>query len=130
LEPLAQAALVARELSGSKQSALGGVLAGALAQGIMLFTTVMMVGPGIPIAGLVTTGPGRLTGSTPQKAQLQSIVHSLLDAGGLRGEKAGALAGAIAEIVAESLLLFGQRVLVLPGIACTPTATVAPGRLF
>jgi len=130
LEPLALAALTARELLGSRHSALAAVMAGAIAQGILLFTQAMMVSPGIPIAGLVTTGPGQLTGSLPQQAELQPVVHRLLLAGNLRGEKSDSLAAAIAQVVADSLALFGPRVMVLPGIACSPTATVAPGRLL
>ncbi len=60
LEPLAQAALQSAGLRGENAPDLGKVIAGALAQGIQLFTTQVKVAPGIPISGLVTTAPGRL----------------------------------------------------------------------
>jgi hypothetical protein len=60
LESLAEAALVAANLRGESRGALAKVIAGALAQGIQLFTAQVMVAPGIPISGLVTTAPGRL----------------------------------------------------------------------
>jgi hypothetical protein len=60
IEPLAKAALTSAGLRGDDAPALAKVIAGALAQGIQLFTAQVMVAPGIPIAGFVTTGPGRL----------------------------------------------------------------------
>jgi hypothetical protein len=60
IEPLAQAALMSAGLKGENAPDLGKVIAGALAQGIQLFTAQVMVAPGIPISGLVTTAPGRL----------------------------------------------------------------------
>jgi hypothetical protein len=60
LKPLAQAALTSAGLRGEQASALAEVIAGALAQGIQFFTAQVMVAPGIPITGFVTTAPGRL----------------------------------------------------------------------
>lgn len=60
LEPLAQAALASAGFTGKNVGELAQVIAGALAQGIQLFTTQVKVAPGIPISGLVTTAPGRL----------------------------------------------------------------------
>ncbi len=66
----------------------------------------------------------------PTKAQLEPIVKGLMQQHGLRGENAPDLAGALAEVVATSLTLFAQQVMVAPGIACTPAASAAPGRLL
>lgn len=60
LQPLAQAALASVSFTGENVGDLAQVIAGALAQGIQLFTTQVKVAPGIPIAGLTTTAPGRL----------------------------------------------------------------------
>jgi hypothetical protein len=66
----------------------------------------------------------------PTKAQLEPLVMGLMQQHGLRGEHAPDLAGAIAEVVATGLSLFAQQVMVSPGIACSPAASVAPGRLL
>ncbi|MDH3973541.1 MAG: hypothetical protein OEV42_04600 [Deltaproteobacteria bacterium] len=60
LLPLAQAALSAKGIKGQNAPALAAVIADALAQAIMLFTTQVQVAPGIAVAGFVTTGPGSL----------------------------------------------------------------------
>ncbi len=60
LEPLAQAALMSAGIQGENAPDLAKVIGGALAQGIQLFTSQVMVAPGIAISGLVTTAPGRL----------------------------------------------------------------------
>lgn len=60
LRPLADGALAAANFRGESIGQLAEVIAGALAQGIQLFTAQVMVAPGIPIAGFVTTAPGRL----------------------------------------------------------------------
>lgn len=60
IEPLAQAALQSAGIRGENAGDLAKVIAGALAQGILLFTSQVKVAPGIAIAGLVTTTPGRL----------------------------------------------------------------------
>jgi hypothetical protein len=60
LEPLALAALMSNKIKGENAPDLAKVIAGALAQGIQLFTTQVKVAPGIAIAGLTTTAPGRL----------------------------------------------------------------------
>jgi hypothetical protein len=66
----------------------------------------------------------------PTKAQLEPLVSGFMQQNGLRGQDAPALAGAIAELVAQSLALLAAQALVSPGIACTPAATAAPGRLL
>lgn len=60
LQPMAQGALASAGLQGENAGDLAQVIAGALAQGIQLFTAQVMVAPGIAIAGFVTTAPGRL----------------------------------------------------------------------
>jgi hypothetical protein len=66
----------------------------------------------------------------PQKAQLEPIIMGLVQAAGLRGENAPDLAAAIAETLAGALDQFVQRIQVAPGIAASPAATAAPGRLL
>lgn len=65
----------------------------------------------------------------PAKAQLEPIVKGLMQQNGLRGENAPDLAGAIAEVVAAALGMLAQQAMVAPGIACSPAASTAPGRL-
>ncbi len=66
----------------------------------------------------------------PQKGALEPIVLGLLQANNLKGENAPDLASAIAETLAGALDQFAQMAQVAPGIACTPAATAAPGRLM
>lgn len=66
----------------------------------------------------------------PQKAQLESVVSGLLQANELRGENGPELASAIAEALAGALDRLAQMAQVAPGIACTPAASAAPGRLM
>ncbi len=60
IEQVAKGALSAEEIQGDDAGALAKVIAGALAQGISLFTAQVQVAPGIAIAGFVTTSPGNL----------------------------------------------------------------------
>jgi hypothetical protein len=66
----------------------------------------------------------------PSKAQLQPLVDGFMQQNGVRGQDASALAGAIAEVIAQALALFAAQAKVAPGIACSPGATVVPGRLL
>ena len=66
----------------------------------------------------------------PTKSQLEPIVAGLLQQNGLRGENIPDLAGAIAEVIAQSLTMLMTQAKVAPGIPCSPGATVAPGRLI
>ena len=66
----------------------------------------------------------------PQASALEGIVLGLIQAQQLTGENAPDLAKAIAEALAGSLDTFTQQIQVAPGIACTPAATAAPGRLM
>lgn len=65
----------------------------------------------------------------PSQSQLEPIVAGRLQSAGLRGENAPDLAAAIAETLAGALGMFLQQVQVAPGIAASPAATAAPGRL-
>lgn len=66
----------------------------------------------------------------PSKAQLQPLVDAFMQQNGLHGQDAPALAGAIAETIAQALTLMATQAKVSPGIACAPGATAAPGRLI
>jgi hypothetical protein len=66
----------------------------------------------------------------PQKSDLESLVKGMMQSEGLRGDGAPKLASAIADIVAQALGLLAQQAQVAPGIACTPAATAAPGRVI
>jgi hypothetical protein len=129
LEGIAASALAARRLDGDGRGALARVLAGVTAQAIALFTTTVMVAPGVAIAGLTTTAPGALMGAAPAAPALRPIAAGLAQAEGLRGARVPDLAGALAETLANALSAFLTRVKVAPGIPCTPAATAAPGRL-
>ncbi|MBL8395125.1 MAG: hypothetical protein JNK99_10315 [Candidatus Accumulibacter sp.] len=66
----------------------------------------------------------------PSKSQLQPLVGALTLDNGLHGHDAPALADAIAEIIAQALALLLTQARVAPGIACSPGATTAPGKLI
>jgi len=66
---------------------------------------------------------------SPTAAQLESIALGFVQAANLRGENAADLAAAIAETIAGALDEFLSQAQVAPGIACSPAATSAPGRL-
>lgn len=66
----------------------------------------------------------------PTKAQLEPLVKGFMQQNGLRGQDAPALAGAIAEVIAQALILLMAQTTVAPGMACSPAASVAPGRLL
>ena len=66
----------------------------------------------------------------PTESQLEPIVKGLMQQNGLEGENAPDLAGAIAEVVAQALAMLASQAMVAPGIATTPAATAAPGRLM
>lgn len=60
IEGLALAALQGEGIRGQNASDLARVMAGAMAQGISLFTAQVQVAPGIAVAGFLTTAPGTL----------------------------------------------------------------------
>lgn len=130
LEPLAAANLTAKGIKGENAPDLAKVIAGAIAQGITLFTSSVKVAPGIAIAGFTTTAPGTLTGAAPQASALEGIATGLCNGNKLRGENAPDLAKALGKTIADAMTQLMSRALVAPGIACTPAASAAPGRLL
>ncbi len=130
LEPICQGMIAAEGLQGEDAPGLGKAIGKSLAQAIMLFTAQVMVAPGLAIAGGATASPGMLQGPAPAKGALEPIVSGMLQAEGVRGENAGDLAGAIAETIANALTQCVARLMVAPGIPCTPAATAGPGRLM
>jgi hypothetical protein len=80
---------------------LAKVIAGAVAQGIALFTAMVMVAPGIAIAGFVTSSPGTLTGAAPPKPRSRASPTACA-AGNIRGENAPDLADALAKTLADA----------------------------
>src|SRR5262245_20743442 len=58
LRPIAEAQLLSQGIRGEGAGALAAVLAGAIAQGILMFTAQVAVAPGIAIAGFATSAPG------------------------------------------------------------------------
>lgn len=66
---------------------------------------------------------------SPKAAQLEPIALGFLQAAGLRGENVPDLAAAVAEAIAGAFDQLLAQAMVAPGIACSPAATVAPGRL-
>ena len=77
-----------------------------------------------------TTAPGTLTGAAPQASALEGVTNGLCSGNNLRGENAPDLAKALGQTVADALSQLMSRAMVAPGIACTPAATAAPGRLM
>jgi hypothetical protein len=130
IEPLASAFLSARGLLGENAPDLARVIAGAIAQGIQLFTSSVFAAPGITIAGFVTAAPGTLTGAAPQASAIEGVASGLCSANKLQGENAPDLAGALGKSIADALGLLMQQCLVMPGIPASPGATAGPGRLM
>lgn len=69
-----------------------------------------------------------MIGIGPTAAELQPLVRAA-EKPHLCGAHAPELADTLAERVAQALDIQAARALVIPGIACTPAATDAPGRL-
>ena len=130
IEPLASGFLAARGIRGENAPDLAKVLAGAVAQGIQLFTAQVLVAPGLAIAGFVTGAPGQLTGAAPQAGALEGVTNGLCTGNKLRGENAPDLAKALGKAVADALAQLMQRAMVMPGIPASPGATAGPGRLM
>lgn len=131
IEPLAVGALSGQNLIGEKKDSLAKVIAQAMAQGILLFTSARMVAPGIAIAGAVSTAPGLLSGAGPTKSQLEGVINPVLQAESLKGQNAKDLGSALADVVAQALDLFAGMAMVAPGIACPiPGASASPGQLL
>lgn len=130
LEPIANGFLAARGIRGENAPDLAKVIAGAVAQGIALFTASVMAAPGIAIAGFVTSAPGTLTGAAPQAGAIEGISNGLCSGNKLQGEHAPDLAGALGKTIADALAQLMQRALVAPGIPVSPAASAGPGRLL
>lgn len=58
IKPIIDGLFASKQFTGENMSDLADVIAEAIAQGIMMFTTMVKVAPGIPIAGGVTSAPG------------------------------------------------------------------------
>lgn len=130
IEPLALGFLQAKGIRGENAPDLAKVIAGAVAQGIMLFTSSVKVAPGIAISGFVTGAPGTLTGAAPQAAALEGVASGLCTGNKLQGEHAPDLAGALGKTIADALSQLMSRAMVAPGIPSSPGATAGPGRLL
>ncbi|HVE85581.1 MAG TPA: hypothetical protein VND93_22160, partial [Myxococcales bacterium] len=71
----------------------------------------------------------------PQAGQLEPIARGALASAGIRGENAGDLAKALADVTAQALAMFLSQAMVMPGIpAAAPPppgsgSTVGPGML-
>jgi len=130
IEPLAAGFLSARGLLGENAPDLAKVIAGAVAQGIQLFTSTVMVAPGIAIAGFVTSAPGTLTGAAPQASAIEGVASGLCSGNKIQGENAPDLAKALGKSIADALAQLMQRAMVMPGIPASPGATAGPGRLM
>jgi hypothetical protein len=101
-----------------------------MGQALQLFTLQVKVAPGLAIAGLTTSAPGMLMGPAPAKPMLKPLILAFAQAEGLRGKNIPDLADALAELLAWALGQLVTRLKVSPGIASTPAATAAPGRLM
>ncbi|WP_338866119.1 hypothetical protein [Myxococcus stipitatus] len=130
IEPIAKGLLASNKINGEQRDALAKAIAQTVEQALILFTTQVKVAPGMAIAGFTTSAPGNLMGAAPAKPMLQPIALSFLQAGGIRGENAPDLAGAMAETLSNALTQMMTRLKVSPGIPSSPGATAGPGRLL
>ena len=129
IEPLALAALSAHKINGEYKPKLAKAIAQTVAQAINLFTSTVKVAPGIAIAGGATASPGTLLGAAPPAPALKALALGFLQAGGIRGENAPDLADALADTLNKTLTQMMPRLMVTPGIPCSPGASAGPGRL-
>lgn len=58
IKPIVDGLFASMQFTGENISDLAEVISEAIAQGIMLFTSMVKVAPGIPVAGGVTSAPG------------------------------------------------------------------------
>ena len=129
LQGIMMGALSSAGLMGEHIDRLAGAIAAAFAQAVQLFTSTVKSGPGIPVAAFITVAPGRLLPPSPSATMIEPITLGILQQEQILGERAPDLAAALAQTFAGALDAFAQQIMVLPGIACTPAATVTPGRL-
>jgi hypothetical protein len=130
IESLAGGFLTVKGIRGENAGDLAKVVAGTIAEAIKLFTATVMVAPGIAIAGFATAAPGTLTGAAPPPAAIEAVANGLCAANNLLGDNARDLAKALGQTVGDALSQLMSRAMVAPGIACSPAATAAPGRLM
>ena len=65
----------------------------------------------------------------PKAEDLEGVILGLLIGRRIGGEDPSALANAIASCWADALDQFVNQVQVMPGIPCSPVASVGPGKL-
>jgi len=139
IENLAKAAFQSAGLRGELAPDIAAATAKTCGQALAMFLAQAMVLPGIPaaidpISGAGSTaGPGKLLpppAGGPIAPQLRGIALANLQAAGIRGEDASALAAVTAGAIAQGLSLFCASAMVSPGIAVAGFVTTAPGRLM
>ena len=130
LSGLAKGAIAGAGLIGEDAPKLGDAFGQTLAPALTLFTAQVQVAPGVAVAGMVTAAPGMLMGSAPGASTVESLAKGFLSAQGLQGEAIGDTAGAFGELIGTALSQLMSMAMMAPGVACTPAATAAPGRLM
>lgn len=131
LSGLAHADLAEQGIAGANARDLAQVIGAGLAQAIALFTRQAQVDKGIPIAGLLTTAPGPLVWQREiDQPQLQPLIDALRLNHRLLGAGVPGLVDAMAAILAHALALLRAQAMMAPQVACSPSATVAPGKLI
>lgn len=138
VENLANAAFQGAGLRGESAPAIARAVAKTTSQAMDLFLAAAMVLPGVPAAidpitgSGATTGPGMLLpppAGGPTAPMLRGLALANLNAEGVRGQDAPALAGVISGAIAQGISLFCAGVTVSPGIAVAGFVTTSPGRL-
>lgn len=138
IENVARSAFQSAGLNGEHAADIAVAVAKTGAQALSMFMAQAMVLPGIPaaidpISGAGSTaGPGKLLpppAGGPVAPQLQGLALANLQASGIRGEDAAALAAVIAGAFAQGLVLFCASASISPGIAVAGFATASPGSL-
>ncbi|MBL9106678.1 MAG: hypothetical protein JNL82_37500 [Myxococcales bacterium] len=139
VENLARAAFDAAGLRGEHAPDLAVATAKTCGQALAMFLAQAMVLPGIPAAidpvsgAGSTAGPGKLLpppAGGPVAPQLRGLALANLQAAGIAGEHAPALAAVIAGAIAHGLVLLCASASVAPGIAVAGFVTTTPGRLL
>lgn len=130
IEPMVLGALSSHKINGEYKPKLAKAIAKTVAQAINLFTSMVKVAPGIAIAGGTSSSPGMLLGAAPPAPMLKGLALGFLTAEGIRGENAPDLADALADTLNKTLTQMMSMLKVAPGIACSPAASAAPGRLL
>ncbi|QSQ23225.1 hypothetical protein JY651_50515 [Pyxidicoccus parkwayensis] len=138
IENLAKSALQSAGLRGENAPDLAKALGQVCGQAFTLFVSMAMVAPGIPAAAPPppgsgsTAGPGMLLpppAGGPGASQIEPMALGALSSNKLNGEQKPALAKAIAQSIAQALMLFCLQVQVAPGMAIAGFTTTSPGSL-